>query len=208
VYRWDGATEADERWYRVTVETGESEQIELPAECTGTAWQPGGRWMACEVRHERGETTLTDLVLVDLATNELTQLTDPDDDVANYTPAWSPDGRWLASAAWTADRDPQVVGVYLYEPETGRATRVVDGLISGPAWSPSGEHLTAFDEGSGRIVIFGRDGSGLTSLDHEPRRFVRPTLYPTGGRPEAPLASPWDGQVGTRRPCAKVPLQG
>ena len=179
VYRWNGLNEED-RWYRVTVETGASERIEMPADCAGTAWQPGGRWMACEVVHHRGETQLTELVLVDLETNHLTQLTDPGDDVASFDAAWSPDGRWLAFAVWTEDGDPQVVGVYLYDSEAGRATRVVDGVISGPAWSPSGEHLTAFDEGSGTIVIFGADGSGLTSLDHEPRRFVVPNWYPAG----------------------------
>ena len=181
-YWWTGAT-GEEGWYRVDVENGDMAKVDLPVDCRAMALAPGGGRMACEVeRDPEGDSgrTLADLYLVDLETNEATALTDPDDTVGNGRPEWSPDGRWLAFARWTDDAgaSAELNGIWVLEIETGAAVRVAPGAISVPVWSPDGGHIAAYDQVEGRIIIVGRDGSGLTTVDHEPRRFTAPRWLP------------------------------
>jgi len=179
LYRWTGAN-ADHTWIRLRVDTGELSEVRMPVDCWGMAWSPDGDVVACEVPRRFGEgdreTERADLYVVDLATLEARALTDPLDAIDDRRPAWSPDGRWLAFSRWTDDaalREDQE-GIWILDVGAGEARRVAAGRLMLPTWSPDGGHLAAFDEGSGRIVIVGRDGSGLTTLDHDPRRFVAP----------------------------------
>lgn len=66
----------------------------------------------------------------------------------------------------------------MVEVATGNATRVAPGEIGVPVWSPEGGHIAAYDQVQGRIILVGRDGSGLTALDHEPGRFIAPRWLP------------------------------
>ena len=182
LYWWTGAA-GEEGWYRVDVETGAMTEVDLPVDCRGMSWAPDGTRLACEVwRDAEGDSgaSLADLYLVDLETMGATELTDPDDAVGIGRPEWSPDGRWLAFARWTDDADEaaDLNGAWVVEVETGNATHVVAGEISVPVWSPDGGHIAAYDQGQGRIIIVGRDGSGLTTLDHEPHRFIAPRWLP------------------------------
>ena len=180
LYWWSGAT-GEEGWYRVDVETGAKTEVDLPVDCRAMSWAPDGGRLACEVWREfevdaNRSTSLSDLYLVDLATMEATELTDPDDAIGNGRPEWSPDGRWLTFARWTdaADQAAEMNGAWVVDVETRDAMRVASGRISVPVWSPDGGHIAAYDQDQGKIIIVGRDGSGLTALDHDPRRFIAP----------------------------------
>ncbi len=71
-----------------------------------------------------------------------------------------------------------VDGIWVLEVETGQGKLVAPGPLSLPSWSPDGGHLAAFDDEQSKLVIMGRDGSGLTTLDHDPRQFVAPRWLP------------------------------
>jgi Tol biopolymer transport system component len=179
LYRWVGVND-EHTWYRLQVDTGELVEVPMAVDCWGMVWRPDGMVVACEVPHRFGEgdqeTERADLYVVDLDTLEARALTDPLDAIDDRRPAWSPDGRWLAFSRWTDDpalREDQE-GIWILDVAAGEGRRVAAGRLALPTWSPDGGHLAAFDHGSGRIVVVGRDGSDLTTLDHDPRRFVAP----------------------------------
>lgn len=179
LYRWTGIND-DHTWYRLRVDTGELTEVAMPVDCWGMAWSPDGKVVACEVPHRFGEgdqeTERADLYVVDLDTLEARALTEPLDAIDDRRPAWSPDGHWLAFSRWTdgaALREDQE-GIWILDVAAGEGRRVAAGRLRTPEWSPDGGHLAAFDEGSGRIVVVGRDGSELRTLDHDPRRFAAP----------------------------------
>lgn len=167
-------------WYRVEIETGEMTEVGLPVDCWAMAWAPDGETVACEVRRRFGqgrtESELADIHLVNLSTLEARPITAEGDAIDDRRPEWSPDGEWLALSRSTQDvaLADEVNGIWLMPAAGGQGTRVAEGTLSLPTWSPDGSHLAAFDDASMRIVIFGRDGSGFRTLDHEPRLFVAP----------------------------------
>jgi len=182
LYRWSGAN-AEQTWYRVALESGAMTEVSLPVDCIAMAWAPDGKHVACEVvepEEEEGRFELADLFLVDLETLEATELTDRDDAISNHSPDWSPDGRWLAFSRETHDAElaTNVNGIWVLEVETGEGKLLAPGSFSVPSWSPDGGHLAAFDDEQSKLVIMGRDGSGLTTLDHDPRQFVAPRWLP------------------------------
>jgi Tol biopolymer transport system component len=184
LYRWVGAN-VDHTWYRLQVDTGELIEVPMPVDCWGMVWSPDGKVVACEVPHRFGEgdqeTERADIYVVDLDTMEAHALTDPLDAIDDRRPAWSPDGRWLAFSRWSDDATlrEDLEGIWIVDVAAGEGRRVAAGRLLTPDWSPDGGHLAAFDEASGRIVIAGRDGSDLTTLDHDPRRFGAPRwLHP------------------------------
>ena len=178
LYRWSGANAVD-TWYLLAVESGGLTEVPMPVDCHAMAWAPDGGDVACEVWAD-SDATEVDIYLVHMETLEATQLTDSGDAIDSYTPEWSPDGNWLAfSRRADAPADPaDADGIWLLEVETGKGLRVAAGSLVSPTWSPDGGHLAAYDEEQGKIVIVGRDGSGLTTLDHEPRRFIAPRWLP------------------------------
>ncbi len=179
LYQWAGANH-DPRWYRVDLGSEALTEVDMPVDCHAMAWAPDGQRVACTVVSESADGEWLDLVLVHLETLEVTPLTDPDDGIGALAPDWSPDGRWLALAMWpeTVEASPEAAGLWLLDVDTNERTRIVEGRISSPAWSPDGGYLAAYDEDAGRIIIVGRDGSGLTTLDHEPHRYIAPRWIP------------------------------
>lgn len=179
LYRSVGAS-MDSAWYRVDVETGEPTQVRMPVDCWGMAWAPSGDMVACEVRHRfvdgPDDEERSDIYLVDLATLESAPLTPKEDGIDDRRPDWSPDGEWLALAR--SSKDPELAedvnGIWLLPAKGGEGIRVAPGNLSVPSWSPDGRYLAAFDDDLMRIVIFARDGSGFTPLDHPQRQFVGP----------------------------------
>ncbi len=178
LFRWVGANRAPS-WYRIHVLTEELTEVPIPIDCRAMAWSPDGSTLACQVWRQSAtdpNVEISDLFQVDLETFDVTPLTNVDDAVEASAPAWSPDGRWLAFALASGQgtgEDP-VDGIWVMDVETLETQRLLPGGIDAPTWSPDGGYLAAYDGDQGRVIIFGRDGSGLTVLDHEPRQYIWP----------------------------------
>jgi Tol biopolymer transport system component len=185
VYRWHPATQ-EVTWMRVAVDGGDPRTVAIPVECRSPSWSPTDDRLACEVYNSLPndeDRSLGVIVLVDLPTGDVESLTAADDAVGAYAPAWSPDGAWLAMSVKSEDADRQDAtdGLWLTEVSSRAMTRIVAGSIVTPSWSPDGGHLVAWDADRETIVIVGRDGSDLTHLDLEPRRYVYPRWLPDHG---------------------------
>jgi Tol biopolymer transport system component len=90
------------------------------------------------------------------------------DDLMYQAPAISPDGRQIAVVAWGGNdwRGPE--GLYVMNADgSGRTQLTHDMAIQpDPAWSPDGKTIafSGANEGSSRIWLINKDGSGLRPL--------------------------------------------
>ena len=103
---------------------------------TGTTWSPDGKYLSyTDVDRQ--------LWLLDVATGQ-GKVADQDSTSFPGTSwdrvAWSPDGRWFA---YSKRLDNGFQSVYLYSVETGRRTRLTDGMadVISPVWDASGKYL-------------------------------------------------------------------
>jgi hypothetical protein len=181
LYRWVGVNNVG-TWYRITVDSGEPIEVPMPVDCAAMAWSPDGRQIACEVWAGDDVTGIgeTDIFLVDLETLDAEPITTPGDGASAYRPAWSPDGAWLAVAreAPRGAEDRELDGIWLVDVAEGNGRQVMTGTMSAPSWSPDTNHLVAYDNDAGGLVIVGRDGSDVVHLEAEPRQFVGPRWLP------------------------------
>ncbi len=101
---------------------------------TGPRWSPDGRLVAAG-RFRGGR---MDLVLVDIGSGAIVQLTD--DDALDLAPAWTPDG---SQVLFWSDRTG-IANLYAAEPATGGAVRQVTSVLGGafdPDVSPDGRWI-------------------------------------------------------------------
>jgi len=119
------------------------------------AWSPDGQRL-CFVQESRKG--LSDLQLMDLASGQVTRLTDPGH--TSRRPTWSPDG---ASLAFLSDRDGSSQ-VYLMASDGSHVRRLTGDPAAkeSVAWSAKGDRIAysaRLDTGTGLFTI-GPDGSG------------------------------------------------
>ncbi|MCI0576215.1 MAG: serine/threonine-protein kinase [Chloroflexi bacterium] len=138
------------------------------------AWSPDGRFIAFET------TSNQQIVVVEVATGELRQLTD--DTHSNRTPSWSPDGRQLVAMAEIDD----VWQLVVIEATTGEQQVITNGPDDKrfPAWSPDGSLIaynTLDEDGAnpGDVWLIGVNGENprqVTTSGHS----GRPAWAPDG----------------------------
>jgi tricorn protease len=110
--------------------------LEKPNYYIGTTWSPDGKSLAFTDAERR-------LLVVDVATGQL-RVADQDSSslpgLSWDQVSWSPDGRWLA---YSKRLDNGFDAVHLYQLETGKRTRLTDGMadVISPAWDASGKYL-------------------------------------------------------------------
>lgn len=194
------AAAADGRAQRLLIEP----LVAPDAVLAGPRWSPDGRAVAfVVVRHGEGE-----LYGLDLGAGVAERwLARPGwDDVE---PAWSPDGRLVAFASGYRAPGALTVehGLWLFEPATGRAGRLlaVPGVdLRRPAWSPSGTRLAYAAAARGEAALV--HATDLYAPAHRLPLWTTPAdaldwTAPAGGAPtatdEPPTptagASPTDG---------------
>jgi TolB protein len=156
--------------YVQRVRTGERRQVSARVGVNGApAWSPDGRRLALALSGSSGN---LDIYLLDLATQQLTRLTN--NPAIDTEPAWSVDGRGLY---FTSDRagGPQIYRLELVDP--ARVQRVSFGAAynARPRVSPDGRMLAFVTREDGRFRIAIQDlGSGTVrslsggSLDESP----------------------------------------
>lgn len=109
------------------------------------------------------------LVVVDLATGDVTPLVEPEDDVHWAFPRWSPDGRWIVASRWTPGA---YYDVFVLDAASGEtAWRVTNdrAMDHGPAWSPDSRSIVWASDRNGTFNILGATIDPSTGRAGEPR---------------------------------------
>ncbi len=115
-----------------------------------TGWSPDDSRLLI---HEARSNFDTDVYVLDIASSEMTPLTDDDGDVRYKSLSWGPDGEAVYCCS---DRDADTLSLVRLDAETG-ALRTVE---SGGEWNVDG---VAIDDETGRIV-YSRNVDGYTEL--------------------------------------------
>jgi hypothetical protein len=141
-------------------------------------WSPDGRRIAVFRQFERTCSPLQgDLMVLDVASLEVTRVTDDGPCATAQGLSWSPDGTQVAMS-----RDEDIV---VLELSTGARTRVVEdpGQARGPAWGPLGIAYSLRPQGeANRIHLVAPDGSDDRVLLEEGATRLFPLDWDTDGR--------------------------
>jgi Tol biopolymer transport system component len=129
------------------------------------AWSPDSRYVAFADVLKEGD--WLELVLLDIETGDLEQLTD--DNNVNVWPSFSPDGTLLAYMSVHSDGSPRL---HLLDLATRESRPVISEPIAmSPEWSPDGKWIAFMgyypapsDKGFGEIFIIAPDGTNLQRL--------------------------------------------
>lgn len=136
--------------YVQLVRTGERRQVSARAGINGApAWSPDGKKLALTLGGGSGN---PDIYVLDLATQNLTRITD--DPAVDTEPTWTPDGR---SLYFTSDRagGPQIYRIAASQGEHPKRITFNGNYNARPRLSPDGAQLAmvTLDSGNYRIAV-------------------------------------------------------
>ncbi len=136
--------------YVQLVRTGERRQVSARAGVNGApAWSPDGKKLALTLGGSNGN---PDIYVLDLATQNLTRITD--DPAIDTEPAWAPDGH---SLYFTSDRagGPQIYRIGVNPGEQPKRITFGGNYNARPRVSPDGTQLAmvTLDNGNYRIAV-------------------------------------------------------
>ncbi len=150
------------------------------------AWSPDGTKLAFRVFSE--ETFSSNIVILDVASGHIRNLTDEGDFLDQRQPAWSPDGTRIAYAS---DYDPngEFIGfsqIYVRPVAGGEPKAITSDLAfhTAPAWSPDGSQLAFVSDADGdpEIFVSRADGSEARQITHNDLRDDAPAWSRDGKR--------------------------
>lgn len=149
--------------YAQLVRTGERRLVSARAGVNGApAWSPDGKSLALTLGGSGGN---PDIYVLDLATQNLTRLTD--DPAIDTEPAWAPDGR---SLYFTSDRagSPQIYQVPIQSGAHPKRITFTGNYNARPQVSPDGTQLgmVTLENGNYRIAVQDLASGALRVLSH------------------------------------------
>ena len=164
-HRWGGWSHDGDRFafasnrreqsvFDIYVQERDAEDAELLLE--GDGWLSVAGWSPDDSRlliHEARSNFDTDVYVLDIASGELTPLTDDTDEVRYKSLSWGPDGDAIYCCS---DQDSDTLSLVRLDSETGALTTVEDG----GEWNVDG---VAIDDETGRIV-YSENVDGYTEL--------------------------------------------
>jgi Tol biopolymer transport system component len=123
-------------------------------------WSPDGNRIAF--------TNTYTIMVMDLNSGAVSELTNTAGDYVSPTPAWSPDGTKIAFESDMA-RSTGSSAVFTISPDGSGLTMLTPfsfNILLNPAWSPDGMKLSVTSiSNTGSIAVMNADGTGLTIIN-------------------------------------------
>ena len=161
------------------ITSGDGEEIDA-------SWSPDGTRLAVETQRSPSEPT--GIAIVDVATGDISMITENPFGGDDAKPTWSPDGTRIAFARSRGEQK-RPSAVFVMDADGSSLQRITPRGLNAyrPAWSPDGTQMifntndTSERIQDAEIYIVASDGSGLRRLTHEKYASAfRPTWSPDG----------------------------